>query len=295
MDLEADKSVGGVFAIYLSFMKRIFIFILTNCVFAAVLICGDETPSQRKIIPPVDTDKSIDRSTFHADYDRVWQTLVDLLTEYGFMFQIRDKSQGHVDTNYVVFSRSPHFSRISNGVKTFAKPPRAFLKKWDDGKMKVFAEVTRAADGSTQIFLRPEIYGFASTLVDDSSVTGEWRQCQSNGKFEFEVFNEIATRLQKKSIPLTLEESPAKAKEELSEAPSTIGVVENSNVLVNSVPEGAEILVNNELVGMTPSRVVLKAGKYQVIIRKNGYKKFIRQITVKQGSDLTFSAELKED
>ena len=276
-------------------MKKTFVAILLGWLIAASSIWAEQSPSQSKITPPVDTDMSIDRSAFQADFEQVWQTLLDLLTEYGFKFQIRDKSQGRLETDYVVFSRSPHFSKISTGIKTFAKPPRTFLKKWDDGKMKVFAAVTKTSNGSTQIFLRPELYGFASTRSDDSSVTGDWRQCQSNGKFEFEVFNEIATRLQKKSMPLDHEESTAKPSEEASEAPSTAAVGETSNVLINSVPEGAEILLNNELIGMTPSRLILKPGKYQVILRKSRYKKYIRQFVVIQGSDLTISVELKEN
>jgi hypothetical protein len=276
-------------------MKKTFLVILFGWLIAAVSIWGEVSSSQSKIIPPVDTDKSIDRSTFQADFDQVWQELLDLLTEYGFKFRIRDKAQGRLETDYVVFTHSPRFSKISSGIKTFAKPPRAFLKKWDDGKMKVFVTVTRVSDGSTQILLRPELYGFASTRSDDSSVTGDWRLCQSNGKFEFEVFNEIATRLQKKASSSSPIESNTKSSGEVSEVPSTSAVKETGNVLISSVPESAEILLNNELVGMTPSRLVLKAGKYQVILQKNGYKKFIRQIVVTQGSDLTFSAELKEN
>jgi len=276
-------------------MKRTFVVILFGWLIASSALWGDDSSSQSRIVPPVDTDKSIDRQTFQADFDEVWQNLLNLLTEFGFRFQTRDKSLGHLETNYVTFSLSPYFSKIGNGVRTFAKPPRAFLKKWDDGKMKIVAQVTRGSDGLIQVVLRPDIYGFASTLTDDSSVTGEWRQCPSNGKFEFEVFNEIATRLQNKSIPVNPGEATAKPPEEASEPPSTSATGETSNVLVSSAPEGAEILLNNELVGMTPSRLVLKAGRYQVILHKNGYKKFIRQIVVKQGSDLTFSAELKEN
>ena len=276
-------------------MKRNFIIIFFGWLIAASLFSGDEGSSKNKIVRPVDTDKSIDSSTFQADYDQVWQTLFDLLKEYGFEFQFKDKSLGRLETGYVIFSRNPHFSKISNGFRTFAKPPRALLKKWVDGKMKIFAEVHRVSDSSAQIILRPDIYGFASTLMDDSSVTGEWKQCQSNGKFEFEVFNEVATRLQKKSMTLTTGQSATKSAEEDSEAAPTPGLGDNSNVFVNSVPEGAEILLNNQLVGMTPSRLVLKAGKYQVILRKDGYKKFFRQLVITQRSDLTVSVELKEN
>ena len=276
-------------------MKRTFIVILFAWLIAASSNWGDQSSSQNKIVPPVDTDKSMDRSAFQADYDQVWQTLFDLLTEYGFKFQARDKSRGRIETGYVIFSLNPHFSKVSNGFRAFVIPPRALLKKWDDGKMKIYAEVHRISEESTQVLLRPEIYGFASAFLDDSSVTGEWRLCQSNGKFEFELFNEIATRLQKKSMLADPGESAVKPTEEGSEASSTTAVRETSDVLVSSVPEGAEILLNNQLVGMTPSRLALKPGKYQVILRKRRYKKFIRQVVVIQGSDLTISTELKEE
>ena len=276
-------------------MNRTVLVILFGCFIGITCIQGEDTPSKNTMVRPVDTDKSGDRSTFQADYGNVWQTLLELLTQYGFKFQVRDKAEGRIETDYVIFSRSPHFSTISNGFRAFATPPRALLKKWDDGKMKVFAEVKKVSDGSTQVYLRPDIYGFAATVTDDSSVTGEWRQCLSNRKFEFEVFNEIATRLQKKSGTETPADSDSKPAEDGSEAASPSVVGEKSNILVSSVPDGAEILLNNQLVGMTPSRLVLKAGKYQVIIRKEGYKKFFRQIIVIQGSDLTFSAELKQN
>ncbi len=247
------------------------------------------------MVPPVDSDKSMDRSTFQADYDQVWQSLDDLLVEYGFKFKIREKSLGKIETGYVIFSHNRHFSKVSSGFKAFVIPPRGMMKKWEDGKMKIYAEVHRVSEESTQLMLRPEIYGFSSTFFDDSSISGEWRLCQSNGKFEFEVFNEIATRLQKKSMLGNSGESATKPTEEVSEAAATTAAGETSNVLVDSAPEGAEILLNNQLVGMTPSRLTLKPGKYQVILRKSRYKKYIRQFVVIQGSDLTISVELKEN
>ena len=274
-------------------MKRTLV-IIFSCVFAAALChFSDERESKNKIVRPVDTDKSMDRSVFQSNYGQVWQTLVDLLSEYSFDFQSKDKSLGRLETNYVIFSRNPHFSKISTGFKAFAKPPRAFMRKWVDGRMKVVAEVQRVSDTSTQIILRPDIYGFSSTFMDDSSVSGEWRQCQSNGKFEFEIFNEIATRLRKKSATSISLPPAEKGEEVLSEATTSSEAGEGSKVLVTSVPEGAEILLNNRFVGMTPSRLLLKTGKYQVILRKDGYRDFIREVVVIDGSDLTISTELK--
>jgi len=274
-------------------MKRTLIIIFSSLLITTSFLRSDEGDSKNKIVRPVDTDKSMDRSVFQANYGQVWQSLVDLLSEYGFKFQSKDKSLGRFETNYVIFSRNPHFSMISTGFKAFAKPPRAFMRKWVDGRMKVHAEVQRVSGTSTQVILRPDIYGYASTFMDDSSVSGEWRQCQSNGKFEFEIFNEIATRLPKNSATTTSLQPAEKEEEAVSETTLGYDAGGSSNVLVSSVPEGAEILLNSQFVGMTPSRLSLKPGKYQVILRKDGYKKFFRNIVVIHGSDLIISTELK--
>jgi hypothetical protein len=251
-----------------------------------------------KIAPPVDTEKSFERSTFQADEHQVYTLLLKILTNHGFDFLIKDKNLGRIETTYVVFSRNPEFSKLSNGVKSLAKTPRLFLKKWLDGRIKIFAEVRRLSQNSTEVVLRPDIYGFASTLTDDTGVTGEWRQCTSNGKFEFELFNELATGLRKEGSmnPPEVTEVRPKPIEEPTVLPPdhSSGRQGSSNLVLNSVPEGAEILLDNVLVGMTPSRLTIAAGPHQVIFRKQGFKDYQRQFTALKDSDLTVLAEMEK-
>lgn len=248
-----------------------------------------------KIARPVDSTRSFESSTFAADYDRVWQLLFKTLSDYGFEFMIKDRNLGRFETNYIIFSRNPRFSRLSNGVKSLAKTPRIFLRKWLDGRIKLFAEVHRLNQNSTKVVLRPDIYGFASTLTDDSGVTGEWRQCVSNGRFEFELFNELATALRKEGSmnPPEVTEVPERPKAVTSEAPPAEGKG-SSTLVLNSVPEGAEILLDDQLVGMTPSRLTVPSGSHKVVFRKKGYKDYRREFVILKDSDLTILAELEE-
>jgi PEGA domain-containing protein len=250
-----------------------------------------------KIAPPVDTEKSFERSTFQADEHQVYTLLLKILTDHGFDFLIKDKNLGRIETTYVVFSRNPEFSKLSNGVKSLAKTPRLFLKKWLDGRIKIVAEVRRLSQNNTEVVLRPDIYGFASTLTDDTGVTGEWRQCTSNGKFEFELFNELATRLRKEGLmnpPEVTEVQATPAQEPTVFPPDHSSRSQgSSNLVLNSVPEGAEILLDNVLVGMTPSRLTIAAGPHQVIFRKQGFKDYQRQFTALKDSDLTLLAEME--
>ena len=68
----------------------------------------------------------------------------------------------------------------------------------------------------------------------------------------------------------------------------------SSNLVLSSVPEGAEILLDNVLVGMTPSRLTIPAGSHRVIFRKQGFKDYERQFIALKDSDLTVSAEMEK-
>ncbi len=257
-------------------------FVLNFRILAVLLVVigglGNRALGQEKgkIARPVDSEKSFERSTFQADQHQVYTLLFKILTKHGFDFVIKDKNLGRIETNYVIFSRHPEFSKLSNGVKSLARPPRLFLRKWMDGRIKIFAEVRRLAQNSTEVVLRPDIYGFASTLSDDSSVTGEWRQCTSNGKFEFELFNELATGLRKEGAM-----NPPEVTEVQPQLPSPRNVSPldkpsswqgSTSLVLSSVPEGAEILLDDVLVGMTPSRITIAAGAHRVIFRKAGFQ-----------------------
>jgi hypothetical protein len=246
-----------------------------------------------KIARPVDSDRSFETATFQADDEQVWHLLLRMLSDHGFEFVVKNKDLGRIETNYIIFSKHPQFSKLSNGVKSFAKTPRMFLRKWIDGRIRVFAEVHKLAEDGTKLVLRPDIYGFAATVTDDSGVSGEWRQCKSNGKFEFELFNEIATALRKEGSvkPLEVTEVTDEQKATLNAANDV--AKRSSTLVLSSVPEGAEILLNNQLVGMTPSRLTVTHGPHKLVLRKKGYKDFVKEFVVLKDSDLTISAEME--
>jgi hypothetical protein len=180
-----------------------------------------------------------------------------------------------------------------------AKTPRLFLRKWLDGRIKIFAEVRRLSQNRTEVVLKPDIYGFAQSFTDDSGVTGEWRQCTSNGKFEFELFNEVATGLRKVGSVHPPEVTQAQRKPGAVDAtPVTEDSVSrhgSSNLLLSSVPEGVEIQLDGVLVGMTPSRLTIAAGSHKIVFRKQGFKDYEREFIALKDSDLTVSAEMEKN
>ena len=250
----------------------------------------------RDIVPPVNDNQSLDRAIFPADYDRLWQVVVRLLSRYRFELARRDKAAGRIETGYVVFSKHPTFSKLSNGVRTYSTPPKSFLKKWSDGRIKLVVQLHRTSDLTTQMVLEADIEGFVATRFDDTGVTGEWRACRSNGKFEFEMLNEVATELRKTQSGEASSPEPTDSNEKngVTKSPDK-NPSANSDVIFQSVPEGAEIYLNDKLIGMTPTRLSLSAGEYKVKFRKTGYKEYQKEFVLFPRSDITIAAEMDKE
>jgi PEGA domain len=65
-------------------------------------------------------------------------------------------------------------------------------------------------------------------------------------------------------------------------------------LLIESIPERADIEVDGNFRGNTPSAVELSAGDHVVVVSKNGYKSWQRKIKL-GGGDVKVSAELEKD
>ena len=65
----------------------------------------------------------------------------------------------------------------------------------------------------------------------------------------------------------------------------------NSSVTVSSVPSGADILLDDNFVGSTPSTIDVSSGKHTITIKKNEFQEWVRTVNFSGGS-ITLDAEL---
>ncbi|MCS6914186.1 MAG: PEGA domain-containing protein [Myxococcales bacterium] len=73
----------------------------------------------------------------------------------------------------------------------------------------------------------------------------------------------------------------------------TIDLRNVGKLLVGSEPRGAEVLINNAIVGRTPyTAEELAAGSYLVEVRLPDYQPFVQQVTVRGGEQATLHAQL---
>lgn len=78
-----------------------------------------------------------------------------------------------------------------------------------------------------------------------------------------------------------------------SVVPASAAVAPAAKVSVGSTPEGADIEVDGNYVGSTPSTLNLQPGSHTIVITKSGYKPWQRKLLV-EGSTVNVSAELEK-
>lgn len=71
---------------------------------------------------------------------------------------------------------------------------------------------------------------------------------------------------------------------------NSVGLV---NVSITSDPGGADITVDDNYVGSTPSSIYIKSGEHTVKVTKAGFKKWERFIRLSPGSNITIAASLE--
>jgi hypothetical protein len=91
------------------------------------------------------------------------------------------------------------------------------------------------------------------------------------------------------------ENSPVAQIASASASTATVGNVEHAKVEIISLPDGADVFLNDAFVGNTPSLFKLPEGKHRIRVTKGGFKRWEKEITVLGGSELKLVATLEKD
>jgi len=88
------------------------------------------------------------------------------------------------------------------------------------------------------------------------------------------------------NMVITLEGGKLKSIDQSSPAPA--------KVAIHSTPDGAEIYLDGQLVGSTPSSLELPAGTHELSVRLSGYQDWTRNMKVLSGSEINLNAVLEK-
>jgi hypothetical protein len=92
--------------------------------------------------------------------------------------------------------------------------------------------------------------------------------------------------------------TPLAANTEAQPKPPTTSALPPSDeilIAIESDPPGAEIEVDNNFVGTTPSKIALKSGKHLIALRRTGYTVWAREMHLTKGSDPQLKVSLSKE
>ena len=70
---------------------------------------------------------------------------------------------------------------------------------------------------------------------------------------------------------------------------------EDGRIILNSVPDGADIYVDDNFVGNAPATLKLPAGKHAVKVSQKGYADWSKELSVLAGSEVNMKATLEKN
>jgi hypothetical protein len=88
------------------------------------------------------------------------------------------------------------------------------------------------------------------------------------------------------SMVIVLEDGKLKSIDQSAAVPA--------KVAVHSSPDGAEIYLDGQLIGSTPSTVELPAGTHELSVRLSGYQDWTRSMRILSGSEISLEAKLEK-
>ena len=155
--------------------------------------------------------------------------------------------------------------------------------------------------------VEPENDGKATLIINVQNKKGvSWGAGDRMAdKFYEQVSDELAgetkqaasVKPQEKAIavpdPKAVPSEPSMTKVAESNAPAAAD--DKGKIMLTSVPEGAEVYVDDDLVGNAPATLRLPSGKHTVKVSQQGYKTWTKQLTVFAGSETNLKAPLEKE
>jgi len=172
--------------------------------------------------------------------------------------------------------------------------PRTYMK----GTIQGYQILYRISRGSTGAVRRAKVYDLLGPdLIYEFDFCGAFQagEFTTGQAVEFRVEDERLYVLHDNNkeyscqLEGTLKPGEAKRSEEKAVSPAPI----TARLSINSVPDGADIEIDGNFSGNTPSDLEIEEGDHSVAVKKSGYKPWERKMKVVAGSNIRLNAELE--
>jgi hypothetical protein len=199
---------------------------------------------------------------------------------------------------------TPWSELISSNINLFIKGVKVLIGKAGDPatmqldytaavhnvRIDVFWKVTlRVLKGTTVLVSKDEIHPLAPWTDDDestSTISADFTLPQAGTASTVTLTAQVLIQGELKATKTFVVTYSSGADPSPGQQEGTLKV--------NSTPTGAQVYVNNSLVGVTPLTKVLGVGNWMVHVKKEGYEDYQQIVTITEGVTVTVTAELEE-
>jgi hypothetical protein len=229
--------------------------------------------------------QTVSERAMAADCNIVWKHVVPTFAKFGFDPKTADRATGFATFSY---RQGQQIARLTQQINAFTNAGANALSNYQ--RFGIENATFTASDQGTRcrtsaIF---DFVGFKYNLLSKG-----WFKLPSNGVLEARVLDQIAAEVSRDgggATPATVQSQPvtptsAQADRQVLQGPP--------RVKFTSDPSGAEVTVDGEYMGSTPTaEIELKEGSHVIRVRKRGFVVWERTLSLKTGDTRAVSAEL---
>jgi hypothetical protein len=208
----------------------------------------------------------------------VWPASIRTFADRKFRPTVMDK-ESLTATYAYEGGRIDGYTNSREMLKSYTTASTAFFgPSWDSFRID-----------SASIYLREEKVGECTAEIKMSfaGFAEQWYVVESNFNFEKALLDEIGTQSKqaaKTDMDKAIRQLP-------NEEPKVAGVVQ-PQLTITSQPDGADIAINGEFVGNTPTTIMTVEGKVTIKVTKSGFQPWERTLSLVAGDKRTLVVEM---
>ncbi len=232
--------------------------------------------------------------TFTSACPLVWPSAIRVFADRKFRPTVLDKDSFTATYAYDG-GQIGGYSDAKSMLKAFTNANTAFLgPTWEAFRIdaaSLYLREEKLGECTAEIKMTFAGYGTQGGISFGNTNRKGWWAVDSNFNFEKSLLDEIGTQA-KRAADTDMDKAIRQLPTSIPMA--TAVVIVKPQLTITSQPDGAEIEINGEFIGNTPTTITTVDGKVTIKVTKNGYQPWERTLTLAGGDKRTIAVEMSK-
>lgn len=249
---------------------------------------------RRFTIEPIEVfDKSPNLRQFVVRCPLVWSSAIRVFADRKYRPTVMDKDSYTATYAYDGGRIDGYTSKTM--LKAYTSANTGFLTNWDSFRIDSASLYLREEQpGTCTAEVKMSFAGFGRPFMGEYG----WFAVDSNFVYEKVLLDELEAQSKLASssdLDKAISQLPATAQARPATTSQPVPTGARPKLTITSEPSGAEIEIDGEFIGSTPTTVTTKDGSVNVTIKKSGFQPWKRTLKLNPGDERTLNGELVKD